>query len=261
MRVTTLPNDVSRPKPAKLKHSSVKDTCTVCRGSHVMHKCPVFLAKSTILQVLMHFAIIVHASLLLLYKGSAHKGKIALCRTVFTHQITIHYYTWLRAKLMKKKEIVVRVHLVLLKVVHRRRHFWEWSCPEYLWVVRHSCCQFDDKLPHRCESKATSAWKSQSEHCYPYESRLWAIAGEIPHHLYKWRGPFNHALEIEDSNVSNRYCPSQVDLFEWPHLKDVELLNHPVDASEVSVLIGQDVPPAHIILYLGQWSTEQAVCD
>ncbi|XP_068716398.1 uncharacterized protein [Montipora foliosa] len=59
--------------------------------------------------------------------------------------------------------------------------------------------------------------------------------------------PVNHALKIEDLNVSNRYCPNQVDLSEWPHLRDVELPNHPVDVSEVSVLIGQDVPQAHII--------------
>ena len=54
-------------------------------------------------------------------------------------------------------------------------------------------------------------------------------------------------LEIEDLNVSNRYCLNQVDLSEWPHLKDLELPNHPVDMSEISVLIGQDVPQAHII--------------
>ena len=27
--------------------------------------------------------------------------------------------------------------------------------------------------------------------------------------------PVNHALEIEDLNVSNHYCPNQVDLSEW----------------------------------------------
>ena len=59
--------------------------------------------------------------------------------------------------------------------------------------------------------------------------------------------PVNHVLEIEDLNVSNCYCPNQVDLSEWPYLRDVELPNHPVDVSEISVLIGQDVPQAHII--------------
>ena len=59
--------------------------------------------------------------------------------------------------------------------------------------------------------------------------------------------PVNHALDIGDLNVSNRYCPSQVDLSEWPHLRDVELPNHPVDVNEISALIGQDVPQAHII--------------
>ena len=52
----------------------------------------------------------------------------------------------------------------------------------------------------------------------------------------------NHALHIEDLNVSNRYCSNQVDLSEWPHLKDVKLPNHLVDVSEVFVLIGQAVP-------------------
>ena len=59
--------------------------------------------------------------------------------------------------------------------------------------------------------------------------------------------PVNHALEIEDLNVSNHYCPNQVALSEWSHLRDMELPKHPVAVSEVSVLIGQDVPQAHII--------------
>ena len=34
-----------------------------------------------------------------------------------------------------------------------------------------------------------------------------------------------------------------------PTLKDLEFLNVPVDLNEVSVLIGQDVPQAHIVLH------------
>ena len=49
--------------------------------------------------------------------------------------------------------------------------------------------------------------------------------------------PVNHALEIEDLNGSNRYCPNQVDLSEWSHLRDVELPNHPVDVSEESLFL------------------------
>ncbi|XP_068718137.1 uncharacterized protein [Montipora capricornis] len=46
MRVTTVATDVSKPKPTELKYSSIKDTCKVCKGSHEIHKCPVFLAKN-----------------------------------------------------------------------------------------------------------------------------------------------------------------------------------------------------------------------
>jgi len=49
--------------------------------------------------------------------------------------------------------------------------------------------------------------------------------------------------------VSDRYCPDKLDLSEWSHLKDSEFLNVPVDLNEVSVLIGQDVPQAHIVLH------------
>ena len=57
-----------------------------------------------------------------------------------------------------------------------------------------------------------------------------------------------HALAIQDLNVSDRYCPNQVDLTQWPHLAHLELPNIPVDVPKVSVLIGQDVPQAHIVL-------------
>ena len=60
--------------------------------------------------------------------------------------------------------------------------------------------------------------------------------------------PVCHALAVESLNVSARYCPNQLDLSEWPHLKDLEVPNALVDINEVSVLIGQDVPQAHIVL-------------
>ena len=60
--------------------------------------------------------------------------------------------------------------------------------------------------------------------------------------------PVHHGLTVEDLNVSDRYCPNQLDLSEWPHLKELELPCVSVDVDEVSVLIGQDVPQAHIVL-------------
>ena len=60
--------------------------------------------------------------------------------------------------------------------------------------------------------------------------------------------PVSHALVVDSSNMSSRYCPNQLDLLEWPHLEGLELPNPSVDMSEVSVLIGQDVPQAHMVL-------------
>ena len=61
--------------------------------------------------------------------------------------------------------------------------------------------------------------------------------------------PVHHALTVESLNVSDRYCPDKLDLSEWSHLKDLDFVNVPVDLNEVSVLIGQDVPQAHIVLH------------
>ena len=58
--------------------------------------------------------------------------------------------------------------------------------------------------------------------------------------------PVFQALAVESLNVSTRYCPYRLDLPQWPHLKDLEFPNVPVDVNEVSVLIGQDVPQAHM---------------
>ena len=60
--------------------------------------------------------------------------------------------------------------------------------------------------------------------------------------------PVCHALAVESLNVSDQYSPDHLDLSEWPRLKDLEFPNVPVDMNEVSVLIGQDVPQAHIVL-------------
>ena len=59
----------------------------------------------------------------------------------------------------------------------------------------------------------------------------------------------SHRLTVEDLNVSNQYCPNQIDLTEWPHLEGMDQPNIDVEVSEVSVLIGQDVPQAHVVLH------------
>ena len=60
--------------------------------------------------------------------------------------------------------------------------------------------------------------------------------------------PVYHALTVKSLNVSDRYCPSQLDLSPWPHLKGLQLPNTAVDVNKVSVLIGQDVPQVHMVL-------------
>ena len=57
-----------------------------------------------------------------------------------------------------------------------------------------------------------------------------------------------HGLTVEDLNISNQYCPNQIDLTKWPHLEGMDLPHIDVDVSKVSVLIGQDVPQAHVVL-------------
>ena len=46
--VTTLATDVSKPKPAKLKLSSIRDTCKVCKGSHEIHKCSALILSKNV---------------------------------------------------------------------------------------------------------------------------------------------------------------------------------------------------------------------
>ena len=58
----------------------------------------------------------------------------------------------------------------------------------------------------------------------------------------------SHGLAVKRLNVSDRYCPSQLDLPECPHLKNLELPDVAGDVNQVSVLIGQDVPQAHMAL-------------
>ena len=60
--------------------------------------------------------------------------------------------------------------------------------------------------------------------------------------------PVYHALSVKSLNVSDRYCPSQLDLSPWPHLSGLQLPNTAVDVNEVSVLTGQHVPQVHLVL-------------
>ena len=70
-----------------------------------------------------------------------------------------------------------------------------------------------------------------------------------------------HALIVKGLNVSDFYCPGQLDLSPWPHLSGLQLLNASVDVNEASVLVDQDVPPVHIALDYcwGRQSTESAI--
>ena len=60
--------------------------------------------------------------------------------------------------------------------------------------------------------------------------------------------PVYHALTVKGLNVSDRYCPSQLDLSPWSHLSGLQLPNAAVDVNEVFVLVGQDVLQVHIVL-------------
>ena len=60
--------------------------------------------------------------------------------------------------------------------------------------------------------------------------------------------PVYHALSVKSLNVSDRYCPSQLDLSPWPHLSGLQLPNTAVDVNEGSALICQDVPQVHMVL-------------
>lgn len=55
------------------------------------------------------------------------------------------------------------------------------------------------------------------------------------------------ALVVDDLNVPVRYCPSQIDLSTWPHLQGLELSSEGVGLEKVTVLLGQDVPQAHVV--------------
>ena len=60
--------------------------------------------------------------------------------------------------------------------------------------------------------------------------------------------PVYHAFTVKILNVSDRYCPSQLDLSPWLHLSGLQLPNTAVDVNEVSVLTGQHVPQVHLVL-------------
>lgn len=55
------------------------------------------------------------------------------------------------------------------------------------------------------------------------------------------------ALVVDDLNVPERYCPNQVDLSAWPHLGTLQLPTEGVGLEKISVLLGQDVPQAHVV--------------
>ena len=58
----------------------------------------------------------------------------------------------------------------------------------------------------------------------------------------------HRALVVDDLHIPEQYCPNQLDLSAWPHFEDLELPNMHVDLKKISVLVGQDVPQAHIVL-------------
>jgi len=58
----------------------------------------------------------------------------------------------------------------------------------------------------------------------------------------------HRALVVENLNVPEQYCPNNLKLSYWPHLEDLDIDNVDVDLKEVSILVGQDVPQAHIVL-------------
>lgn len=55
------------------------------------------------------------------------------------------------------------------------------------------------------------------------------------------------ALVVENLNIPEQYCPNNIDISRWSHLQELELDCVDVDLTEVSVLMGQDVPQAHVV--------------
>ena len=58
----------------------------------------------------------------------------------------------------------------------------------------------------------------------------------------------HRALVMEDLNIPEQYRPNQLNLSSYPHLEDLDIPNMNVDLDEVSILVGQDVPQAHVVL-------------
>ncbi|XP_064621090.1 uncharacterized protein LOC135483946 [Lineus longissimus] len=59
--------------------------------------------------------------------------------------------------------------------------------------------------------------------------------------------PVNRANIVEELHIDRKYHPNTLDLSDWEHLKELDLSTQ-VDEESVSILIGEDVPRAHMVL-------------
>ena len=275
MRVTTLATDVSKPKPTELKYSSIKDICKVCKGSHEIYKCPVFLAKNVNWRRrFSKFNALCYRCL-----SPSHLQRECPEREGCTVQDCAHP--------PNHHPLLHLTATTASPVDEEEGNSGQSSSPSTSLPVHNASVTYSDRgfvllkvVPVRVVSEGglalstyglldTAAVSSTINSCIAAKLELQRVPErvslntvthtnhdrellQVKFHITSTSEegpdlPVNHALETEDLNVSNRYCPNQVDLSEWPHLRDVELPNHPVDVSEVSVLIGQDVPQAHII--------------
>ena len=275
MRVTTLATDVSKPKPTDLKYSSIKDMCKVCKGSHETRKCPVFLAKSVNWRRrFSKFNALCYRCLSPshLQRECPEKEGCTVedCAHPSNHHSLLHLTATTGSPVDKEEgnsgqssspSTSLPVHnasvtdsdrgLVLLKVVPVRvvseggLALSTYGLLDTAAVSSMISSRIVAKLElQRVPERVSLNTVTHKNHDCELSQVKFHISSTSEEGLDL---PDNHALEIEDLNVSNHYCPNQVDLSEWSHLRDVELPKHPVDVSEVSVLIGQDVPQAHII--------------
>ena len=275
MRVTTLATDVSKPKPTDLKYSSIKDMCKVCKGSHEIRKCPVFFAKSVNWRrQFSKFNALCYRRLSPshLQRECPEKEGCTVqdCAHPSNHHPLLHLTATTGSPVDKEEEnsgqssspsTSLPVHnasvtdsdrgLVLLKVVPVRvvseggLALSTYGLLDTAAVSSMISSRIVAKLElQRVPERVSPNTVTHKNHDCELSQVKFHISSTSEEGLDL---PVNHALEIEDLNVSNHYCPSQVDLSEWSHLRDVELPKHAVDVSEVSVLIGQDVPQAHII--------------
>ncbi|XP_067045500.1 uncharacterized protein [Acropora muricata] len=275
MRVTTLATDVGKPKPTDLKYSSIKDMCKVCKGSHEIRKCPVFLPKSVNWRRrFSKFNALCYRCLSPshLQRECPEKEGCTVqdCAHPSNHHSLLHLTATTGSPVDKEEgnsgqssspSTSLPVHnasvtdsdrgLVLLKVVPVRvvseggLALSTYGLLDTAAVSSMISSRIVAKLElQRVPERVSLNTVTHKNHDCELSQVKFHISSTSEEGLDL---PVNHALEIEDLNVSNHYCPNQVDLSEWSHLRGVELPKHPVDVSEVSVLIGQDVPQAHII--------------